>query len=41
MLALYVTLLSTLLLIGVAVDRFLSIVHALKYQCIMRFKLAQ
>jgi hypothetical protein len=40
-LALFVTLLSVLLLIGVAVDRYLSIVHPLKYHNIMRFRLAK
>ncbi len=40
-LALYVTLLSVLLLIGVAVDRYLSISLPLKYHSIMRFKLAK
>jgi hypothetical protein len=39
--ALYVTLLSVLLLAGVAVDRHLSIVYPFKYQLFMRFKLAK
>ena len=40
-LALYVTVLSVLLLVGVAVDRYLSIVFPLKYHNIMRFKIAK
>ncbi|TRY70860.1 hypothetical protein TCAL_06545 [Tigriopus californicus] len=39
--ALYVTVLSVLLLLGVAVDRYLAIVHPLKYHKIMRFRLAK
>lgn len=39
--ALFVTLLSVLLLIGVAVDRFLSVVYPLKYNGIMRFSIAK
>lgn len=41
MLALYVTVLSVLLLVGVAVDRYLSVIHSLKYHSFMRFKLAK
>jgi len=38
---LYVTLLSVVLLIGVAVDRYLSVIHTMKYHSIMRFKMAK
>ncbi len=40
-LGIYVTVLSVTLLVGVAVDRYLSVVHSLKYHSIMRFKLAK
>ena len=39
--ALYVTVLSVLLLIGVALDRYLSIVHSLKYQNFIRVRITK
>ena len=41
MIALYVSVLSVVLLSCVAVDRYLSIMHPLKYHSIMRFKIAK
>ncbi len=40
-LGIYVTVLSVTLLVGVAADRYLSVVHSLKYHSFMRFKLAK
>ncbi len=39
--SLYVTLLSVILLIVVALDRYFSIVHPIQYQTVMRFKIAK
>ena len=40
-LGIYVTVLSVTLLVGVAADRYLSVVLSLKYHSFMRFKLAK
>ena len=39
--AIFVTVLSVVLLLGVALDRYLGVIHPLKHHRIMRFKLAK